>query len=302
MRALVISGGGSKGAFAGGVAEFLIRECKHDYRLFLGTSTGSLLVPLLSIGEIEKIKGIYTSVTQSQIFDISPFYIVQENGEPRIKINHINTIRMFMRGRKTFGESKALLKLIRKIMTPEDFERMQANEANVYVTVSNLTTNRVEYKSLKEHSYKDFCEWIWASSNLVPFMSLLEKNGCQYADGGFADLVPISEAIYRGAKEIDIIVLKSNQPRGRKDNVKNALELTTRTFDFMLDQISADDIKIGRLEGGRRKVDLNFYHPPSVLTENSLIFDPKAMSRWWQEGYQFAKEHNPVCKCVDVGQ
>ncbi|EON75411.1 hypothetical protein ADIS_4115 [Lunatimonas lonarensis] len=301
MRALVISGGGSKGAFAGGVAEFLIRECRHDYRLFLGTSTGSLLVPLLSIGEIEKIKGIYTSVTQNQIFDISPFYIVQENGEPRIRINHINTVRMFIKGRKTFGESLALLELIKKIMTPEDFARMQANEANVYVTVSNLTTNRVEYKSLKECSYLDFCEWIWASSNLVPFMSLLEKNGCQYADGGFADIVPISEAIYRGAKEIDVIVLKSNQPRGKKDNVKNALELMTRTFDFMLDQISADDIKIGKLEGGRRKVDLNFYYPPTVLTENSLIFDPKQMKRWWQEGYDFAKAHNPVCKCLEVG-
>ncbi|MCC5936371.1 MAG: patatin-like phospholipase family protein [Lunatimonas sp.] len=301
MRALVISGGGSKGAFAGGVAEFLIRACRHDYRLFLGTSTGSLLVPLLSIGEIEKIKAIYTSVTQNQIFDISPFYIVQENGEPRIKINHVNTVRMFIKGRKTFGESMALLELIKKIMTPEDFARMQANEANVYVTVSNLTTNRVEYKSLKENSYEDFCEWIWASSNLVPFMSLLEKNGCQYADGGFADIVPISEAIYRGAKEIDVIVLKSNQPRGKKDNVKNALELMTRTFDFMLDQISADDIKIGKLEGGRRKVDLNFYYPPTVLTENSLIFDPKQMKQWWQDGYAFAEAHNPVCKCLEVG-
>ncbi|WP_209332158.1 patatin-like phospholipase family protein [Lunatimonas salinarum] len=301
MRALVISGGGSKGAFAGGVAEFLIRACRYDYRLFLGTSTGSLLVPLLSIGEIEKIKAIYTSVTQGQIFDISPFYIVHENGEPRIKINHINTVRMFIKGRKTFGESLALLKLIKKIITQEDFARMQANEANVYVTVSNLTTNRVEYKSLKEHSYEDFCEWIWASSNLVPFMSLLEKNGCQYADGGFADIVPISEAIYRGAKEIDVIVLKSNQPRGKKDNVKNALELMTRTFDFMLDQISADDIKIGKLEGGRRKVDLNFYYPPTVLTENSLIFDPKQMKQWWQDGYDFAAAHNPVCKCLEVG-
>jgi predicted patatin/cPLA2 family phospholipase len=27
MKALVISGGGSKGAFAGGIAEYLIRDC-----------------------------------------------------------------------------------------------------------------------------------------------------------------------------------------------------------------------------------------------------------------------------------
>ena len=44
MRALVISGGGSKGAFAGGVAQYLMEELKYKYDLFLGTSTGSLLI------------------------------------------------------------------------------------------------------------------------------------------------------------------------------------------------------------------------------------------------------------------
>ena len=44
MRALVISGGGSKGAFAGGVAQYLIEQDKgREYDMFLGTSTGSLL-------------------------------------------------------------------------------------------------------------------------------------------------------------------------------------------------------------------------------------------------------------------
>jgi len=47
VRALVISGGGSKGAFAGGVAQYLMEGRGRDYDMFLGTSTGSLLVPHL---------------------------------------------------------------------------------------------------------------------------------------------------------------------------------------------------------------------------------------------------------------
>ena len=35
MRALVISGGGSKGAFAGGVAQYLMEGLNHEYDLFL---------------------------------------------------------------------------------------------------------------------------------------------------------------------------------------------------------------------------------------------------------------------------
>ena len=43
-KALVISGGGSKGAFAGGVAQYLMKKEKRSYDLFIGTSTGSLMV------------------------------------------------------------------------------------------------------------------------------------------------------------------------------------------------------------------------------------------------------------------
>jgi NTE family protein len=31
MKALVVSGGGSKGAFAGGIAEYLINDCGNSY-------------------------------------------------------------------------------------------------------------------------------------------------------------------------------------------------------------------------------------------------------------------------------
>ena len=81
MRALVISGGGSKGAFAGGVAQFLMQEKGCEYDMFLGTSTGSLLVPHLAVGKIHKLYNIFTNVQQQDIFSISPF--VQRKGERR---------------------------------------------------------------------------------------------------------------------------------------------------------------------------------------------------------------------------
>jgi NTE family protein len=300
-KALVISGGGSKGAYAGGIADFLIRDCGNQYGLFLGTSTGSLLVPLLSIGEIEKLKAIYTSVSQQQIFSTCPFIISNKNGLTKTRINHLGIIKMFIQGKKTFGESKSLLKLIKEIIHVDDFEKMRKNPADVLVTLSNLSTSMVEYKRLKDYNYEDFCEWIWGSSNFVPFMSLLEKNGFEYADGGFSDLVPISEAIYRGAEEIDVIVLKTEQALPTRKPIRNALELTVRTFDFMLDQISNDDITIGRLEGGMRQVKINFYRPPKRLTENSLVFDPEQMKQWWADGYAYAKSSNPECRCLEVG-
>ncbi|HBT16594.1 MAG TPA: hypothetical protein DEB05_06530 [Firmicutes bacterium] len=41
-RALVLSGGGSKGAFEVGALEYLLIEEKLDFQIFIGTSVGAL--------------------------------------------------------------------------------------------------------------------------------------------------------------------------------------------------------------------------------------------------------------------
>ncbi|MFN8321754.1 MAG: patatin-like phospholipase family protein [Chitinophagales bacterium] len=300
MRALVISGGGCKGAFGGGIAEFLIQECKNEYDIFIGSSTGSLLIPLLSIGEIEKLKEIFTTVSQEHIFNNCPFIIKKEDGQFKTRINHLGILKMFIQGKKTFGESINLKQLICKIITESDFKKMQLNKQEVIVTVSNLSHNRVEYKSLKECTYCDFCDWMWASANVVPFMSLLVKDGFEYGDGGMGNIVPIYEALMRGAREIDIILLKSQTKMTMKTPVRNALEVTVRAFDFMLNQIVSDDIIIGKLEGTQRQVKLNFFQPEEELTNNALIFDPEQMRDWWQQGFLFAKNHDPICKHLEI--
>ena len=146
MRALVISGGGSKGAFAGGIAQYLIEEEKIKYDIFVGCSTGSLLVPLLALGEISRLREAYTSVTQSDIYSISPFIVKEfEDGTFQSKINHLNTLLMFAKRKKTFGETKALRKTITKILTEGLFERAKRENLKVAVTVSNLTLNNMYY-------------------------------------------------------------------------------------------------------------------------------------------------------------
>ena len=139
MRALVISGGGSKGAFAGGVAQFLIQEAKHDYDLFVGTSTGSLLISHLALNKLDKIKNIYSNVNQESIFNNCPFIIKKKHGVETIAINHWNVVRNFIKGKKTFGESENLRKLIRRSITVEEFNELKKGKMDVVVTVSNLS-------------------------------------------------------------------------------------------------------------------------------------------------------------------
>lgn len=292
MNALVISGGGSKGAFAGGVAQYLIKELRRDYQLFLGTSTGSLLVSHLALHKIEKIKSVYTSVTNESIFSRCPFIIKTKHGVQNIGINHLNVLLNFLRGSKTFGESYNLKALIKNTLTEAEFAALKESSKDIVVTVSNLSLNQVEFKSLNDCSYDEFVEWIWISCNYTPFMTLVKKNGCEYADGGLGNMVPIEEAINRGATEVDAIILQTEVTQFNRMPSRNAFSLLTNMFAFMLDRIESQNIKIGKYVATHNNAVINFYYAPTVLTTNSLIFDKEKMTDWWQRGYEFAKHKN----------
>ena len=288
-KALVISGGGSKGAFAGGVAQYLMKNKGKEYDLFLGTSTGSLMVSHLALGLLDELKELYTNVNQKSIFSNNPFKIKKVDGEKVISIRHLNTLWNFLNGRKTFGESKNLRSLIKRNIKKEMYDEIRKKNKEVVVTVSNLTTSQVEYKSIQECSYEDFCDWIWGSCNYIPFMSLLEKNNYQYADGGFGALVPIREAILRGATEIDAIILETELTQINKLPAKNPFSLLFNVFDFMLTHVEKHNIVIGKLAANNKNVKLNLYYTPTVLTTNSLVFDKKLMRKWWESAFKYAK-------------
>lgn len=300
MRALVISGGGSKGAYAGGVAEYLIKEKGHEYDLYVGTSTGSLLVPHIAAGKIDKVYSVFTDVKQSNIFSVNPFRTRKKGDREYVSINFINSLWQFIKMKRTFGESKALKRYLKKHFTEEEYNFIKTTKEDVVVTVSNLSKNRVEYKSIKDFSYDEFCEWIWISCNYIPFMSLAKVNGFEYADGAFGCVVPIREAIQRGATEIDAVVLESENMEYMKVLGKNPFSLMLNLFGHLLDQVERSDILIGKLAAKNKGVKLNLYYTPSKLTENSLIFNKKLMVSWWQQGFDYAKSRHKEAKSNEL--
>ncbi|MDH7914365.1 patatin-like phospholipase family protein [Winogradskyella sp. SYSU M77433] len=292
MRALVISGGGSKGSFAGGVAQYLMEIEKKEYDMFLGTSTGSLLVPHLALNKIDKLYDIFTNVQQQDIFSVSPFVQRKKGDREYVSIDFVNSLWQFMKRKRTFGESKALRRHIKKNFTFEEYQRIKETKHDVVVTVSNLSMNRVEYKSIQECSYEEFCNWIWISCNYIPFMSLAKVDGYEYADGGLGSVIPIREAILRGATEVDAIVLEAESLGKQKVLGKNPFSLMISLFGHLLDQVERNDIIIGKLAARNKNVKLNLYYTPTTLTENSLIFSKRLMAKWWQQGFDYAEKRH----------
>lgn len=248
------------------------------------------MIPQLALNQISKLHHIYTNVNQRSIFSLNPFVVRKKEGREYVSINFLTTILQFLKKKRTFGESRALRRTIKKNFTAEEFKSIKKQQKDVVVTVSNLSKNRIEYKSIKDFTYEEFCDWIWISCNYIPFMSLVKKDGFEYGDGGLGCVVPIREAIRRGATEIDAIILESENMEHNKVLGKNPFSLMLSIYGFVLDQIEYHDISEGVLAAKHNGVQLNLYYTPTKLTENSLVFNKKLMSKWWQLGYQYAQE------------
>jgi len=102
-------------------------------------------------------------------------------------------------------------------------------------------------------------------------------------------LVPIREAILRGATEIDAIILETEVTQINRLAANNPFSLLFDVFDFMLTNVERHNITIGKLAANNKGVKLNLYYTPTVLTTNSLVFDKTLMAKWWESGYRYAK-------------
>ena len=133
---------------------------------------------------------------------------------------------------------------------------------------------------------------MWASGSATPFMSVVEKNGYDYADGGLLRFVPLLEAIQFGATEIDAIILMEEVNSDKIEKVRNVLHLMSKMIKLFLLSRKREDsdlVKLHKAIDDDREIKLNLYYTPRKMTNNPYIFDTETMKSWWDEGYEMAK-------------
>lgn len=293
MRSLVISGGGSTGAFAGGIIDYL-KNSGRDWQIYTGTSTGALISAMIADGRIDELRSGYTNITSDKIFKLNPFYVKSiSNGQIKFGINHASIAKNLLVNRsKSLGDSSNLRDTIQTFFTEEIYNNIVESTKQVIISVTNLTKESLEFKSIKSETYKDFVDWMWASSSATPFMSVVEKNGYDYADGGILRFIPIIEAIEFGSTEIDAIVLMEEFSSEKIEKIRNVLHLMSKMIKLFLVSRRKEDSDLNRLSkiiSDDREIKLNLYFTPRKLTNNPYIFDTETMSSWWSEGFEYAK-------------
>ena len=303
-RILVLSGGGARGAWGGGLAEALVTKHDRDYRCVVGSSTGSLLAPLVALQDFDQLRVGYTTITDKDIFNVTPY---KTKGKKRGDIKGVQSFLRFMAGKRSLGESKNLRETIKRFYTEEHFNRLQENGREHIATVVNLTKDQVEFKSSNDYTYEEMVEWMWASANVPVFMSLLKKEQndtiSYYVDGGVKEGVPLQMGMEKACSlninKIDVIVHNTINPKLDPASKGGIFKLLSRTTELFLTETRQNDLIAARRAESTFEVlaqdcsldeefiDITYFFMPEDdhnIISKDLLFDQEEMSQLWDQG------------------
>lgn len=297
-NAVLISGGGSWGAYGGGT----LAKINNDYDTVIGISTGALMSPFVALKEWEFLKLGYSSIGINEIFDkvwYKPLPITKKG-----KINKLATILTLILGEKSIATSNNLRKKIDTFFPEDFFNELYKNKKEVLIGTQNYAQipSKIHYFSNLDENYEDFKDWMWCSANFPYITSLVRKIWYDrdgnyhiglWGDGGLLNLVGFDKLGNDRYENIDIILHRTKIENKYEGNVINDLT------DNVITSINAMRYHI-EFNFFYRKIEelvskgttVNVYWLPRKLNSNSMFFDKKMMLDWWNEGYETAFDLN----------
>lgn len=279
---LVISGGGSKGAFAVGALEVLLSN-GFDFDVIAGTSTGALIASMVAIDDIDVLVKFYTSVKTKDVL-------------------RLNWRRLWWDG---LYDVAPLRKILRQQILKYDggrrYKQLMQSRRDVLLCSVSLQTKALTYFSQRKHieqatPWTDANEFVECllSSTVEPFYTRpINIRNEQYVDGGIRAVYPIDVLKQANCRRIIVI---GNQPEfaPEVDNKKKYSFITSigfRSIDIMMSEIIRNDMLHATCDS---KSDITVIRPDVSLTKISglsgLKFHPDGMQKMRELGQEQARK------------
>lgn len=290
-RALVLSGGGSKGAFEVGAIANLINKKKLDFQLFTGTSVGALNAAFLgqarNYNELQELSKELTDLW----LGIKGNRCIYRSGL------FGNLWRIFRRG--ALYHPSGLWDLINRKIDPG---RLFHPRTVVKVTVVSFETGKILCADSRKPTLRpDYLAYVMASASMPFFFPAVPIAGQHWYDGGLRDLTPLATAIRENPDEIVVITtfplspnLEATLPPARPGS---ALKAVLRTVEILLSEISANDLQLAQAINkawwrypGKNPIPIQIIAPAKPLPGHALSFDPIQIRTNLQAGYEAAEK------------
>ena len=262
-RALILSGGGTRGPYQVGVWKFL-SEFNWKPDLICGSSIGAINSVLFSC-----------EIDVDELIDIWR----QEGGQKNIRIPWFKHIKNILLGGKAFVplfDTKHAERIIRKHLK-DRIKDLRNSDIEVIITAVHLLKSELKFF---DNSVIDI-EHILASGAIPLLFPWRYIDGEAYWDGGVMMNTPILPAIERGAKEIIVVMLTpvgGNEdvplPRTRAEAIDHLMgQISIASYNSLLSYINWDKQK--RSEGN---IFTNILQPFYIKDTKILTVAPQR--RW----------------------
>lgn len=233
-RALVLSGGGAKGAYQLGVYKAL-KKLNINIDIITGTSIGSINGAALAAGDYRKAKKLWLTMETSKILS---YDVKNPKHYPKIAKEILEN-----KGMKFDKAEEFLTKSL-------DENAIRKSKVDYGLVTVNLKTRVPKMLTKNEIPKGKLISYIIASATCFPAVELKEIDGEYFVDGGYYDNLPINLAIDMGADEIiavDLTTIGLKQ-KVKDKNVKIDYIKNKNKQRFTLDfdpEIAKKNIKIG---------------------------------------------------------
>lgn len=281
MRALVLSGGGSKGAYQSGALKYILGEQRVVYDVFCGVSVGAINCAFLSMfSNGEEREAAYSLADMWSRLDTLKIYK-----------------RWFPFGRwhalwtKSFFDSSPLSDLLRNTL---NIEKIRGSGKKVNVGTVSLSSGKY---TIFDQTSDYFIDAVVASASFPGMLTPVKFLGQLWTDGGVKEISPIKKAMEMGADEIDVIITSPQTRVKRFIENPTTVDILKRSIDLSTDKIMANDIDKIRMHNklaaagitDKRVVKMNILRPDYNLIEDLLDFRPEKIKEMMDKGYADAK-------------
>ena len=221
--ALVLSGGGSRGAYEIGVWKAL-RELDIRLDIITGTSVGSINGAMIAQGDLELTEKLWKQLETEMVFDIDDAGS-ENKDQSRYEIAGIPAAEALAYAKEIVlgggAGSSGLRKLLNEYI---DENAVRSSGADYGLVATSYPDFRGSYLFLEDIPVGQLADYIMASASCFPAVQKCIIGDRKYIDGGYRDNMPVEMAMQKGASSIIAVDLQAAGTI-RKDTLENAREV-----------------------------------------------------------------------------
>jgi predicted patatin/cPLA2 family phospholipase len=270
--ALVLEGGGMRGAYTSGILEAFMEE-NIDFSYIIGVSAGASN----GAGFISKQRGRNKKVFVDYVSH-----------------KEYSGFKHWIR-EKSYFNMKFLFDTLPNELLPFDYDNFFSSETIFKICTTNGETGKPEYFDKRDIKDKPMSNLILQASSSLPIISMpVEINGIKYFDGGIVDSIPIKKSIEDGNKYNVIILTRNKEYRKGKQKLGFYFRSHLKKYPKVLEAIKKRHIVYNRtldeIERLEKEGLIYVFRPIATINVGRMEKDSNKLLSLYNQGYKEAME------------